>query len=90
MTVVALNKDSARDHPSSFVALVTAVTAGCGQLIAASGSAVVQAHWRAIDRDIGRWVDDREVPATTAALRAPPGDPFGSDEEEPLPAGWRW
>lgn len=53
-----------------------------------AGSDVARAHWRAIDGDIGRWLEDREVPATTTALRAPPGDPFGTEEEAPLPAGW--
>jgi hypothetical protein len=36
-----------------------------------------RAHWLAIERDIGRWVEHREIPKLTPALVAPPGDPFG-------------
>jgi hypothetical protein len=34
--------------------------------------------------DFSRWLERREVPATTVAMRAPPGDPFGLDDE------WWW
>lgn len=35
------------------------------------------AHANAILADIRRWLEKGEVPATTPALRPPPGDPFG-------------
>lgn len=44
---------------------------------AAPGSDAVRAHWHAIAGDFTRWIDRRELPAPTPALRAPPGDPFG-------------
>jgi hypothetical protein len=35
------------------------------------------AHFNAIVADIRRWLDRGEVPPSSPALRAPPGDPFG-------------
>jgi hypothetical protein len=44
-----------------------------------TGSTEDRAHWLAIERDIGRWIEHREVPRLTPWLVAPPGDPFGQD-----------
>src|SRR5690606_25846993 len=46
---------------------------------ARSGADEARAHWAAIDRDVARWFEDGTLPTRTEALRAPPGDPFGSD-----------
>lgn len=46
------------------------------------GSVVHRAHWTAMAADIGHWFTEHTVPASTAALRPPPGDPFGEDDEE--------
>jgi uncharacterized protein DUF4953/uncharacterized protein DUF5117 len=35
-----------------------------------------RAHWLAIANDFGMWLDKHELPPLTAALVAPPGDPF--------------
>jgi hypothetical protein len=43
---------------------------------AAGASDVERAHWNAIVEDFGQWLEKREVPKMTAALTAPPGDPF--------------
>jgi hypothetical protein len=51
---------------------------------ATSGSVESRAHWKAIAADFTRWIERRELPAPTPALRAPPGDPFGMDGE------WWW
>jgi hypothetical protein len=45
------------------------------------GSDERRAHWAAIEADIGRWFEDGTLPPTTPALRPPPGDPFGTDED---------
>jgi hypothetical protein len=50
----------------------------------AGGTTEHRAHWSAIVGDFSRWLERREIPATTAAMRAPPGDPFGLDDE------WWW
>lgn len=47
----------------------------------AAGDEMARAHWLAIAGDFGRWVERRELPTPTSALRAPPGDPFGEDPE---------
>jgi hypothetical protein len=44
------------------------------------GTVEERAHWLAIARDIDRWTENREVPALTPSLNAPPGDPFGIPE----------
>ncbi len=48
---------------------------------AASGDDMTRAHWMAIAGDFTRWLDRRELPQPTSALRPPPGDPFGEDPE---------
>jgi hypothetical protein len=35
-----------------------------------------RAHWLAIANDLAFWMEKRELPKTTQALAAPPGDPF--------------
>jgi hypothetical protein len=38
-----------------------------------------RAHFTSIANDVARWIDRRELPALSPALRPPPGDPFGED-----------
>jgi hypothetical protein len=45
----------------------------------AAGSVEQRAHFANIAADITRWIDRRELPALSPALRPPPGDPFGED-----------
>ena len=47
--------------------------------LAASGSESERAHWMAIAGDFTRWIERKELPTPTPALRPPPGDPFGID-----------
>jgi len=35
-----------------------------------------RAHWLSIANDLGFWLEKHELPPLTAALQAPPGDPF--------------
>jgi hypothetical protein len=44
-----------------------------------SGTAEQRAHFASIAGDLTRWIDRRQLPAPTVALRPPPGDPFGED-----------
>ena len=46
---------------------------------ARAGSVEQQAHFASIAADISRWIERRELPALSPALRPPPGDPFGED-----------
>jgi hypothetical protein len=46
---------------------------------AAGPSVEVKAHWQALAADITAWQRDRRLP-TTLPLPAPPGDPFGEDD----------
>jgi hypothetical protein len=39
-----------------------------------------RAHWRALAADIAAWQRDRRLPSARP-LPAPPGDPFGEDED---------
>jgi len=49
------------------------------QSMSAAGTEPERAHWTSIAADFTRWLERRELPTPTPALRAPPGDPFGSD-----------
>lgn len=53
---------------------------------AQGGAVESRAQWMAIGNDITYWLEEHEVPATTRALRPPPGDPFGEDDDEEI---WR-
>ena len=80
--LVALAADTAAAADVRAMAELTLGTlrteaAGRGQ---ASAPAESRAHWRSIASEIAAWERDRKVPAP-AALPAPPGDPFGEDEE---------
>ena len=46
-----------------------------------AGSREQRAHLASLAADIGRWFDRGELPKVTAALRLPPGDPFGEEED---------
>ena len=46
---------------------------------ARAGGVEQRAHFASMASDMTRWVERRELPALSAALRAPPGDPFGED-----------
>jgi hypothetical protein len=43
------------------------------------GSTENRAHFASLASDFVRWIDKREMPALSPALRPPPGDPFGED-----------
>lgn len=44
---------------------------------ARTGPEESRAHWSAIAADFARWTERHTLPAPSAALEAPPGDPFG-------------
>ena len=46
---------------------------------ARAGSVEQRAHYASLVTDLTRWIDRRELPALSPALRPPPGDPFGED-----------
>lgn len=48
---------------------------------ASSGDEMTRAHWRNIQRDIARWLNERTLPPLGRPLEAPLGEPFGSDVE---------
>ena len=54
-------------------------TAAAAKAKAAVGAPPLAAHWSSIAGDLARWVDRRELPKPTPALRPPPGDPFGEE-----------
>ena len=45
----------------------------------AGGPVEQRAHFSSLVTDLTRWIERRELPALTPALRPPPGDPFGED-----------
>ncbi len=47
--------------------------------LSGSGAELDRAHWASVAGDFTRWLERQELPSPTSALRAPPGDPFGSE-----------
>jgi len=46
---------------------------------ARAGGVDARAHFASIAGDLTRWIERRQLPAPSPALRPPPGDPFGED-----------
>jgi hypothetical protein len=46
---------------------------------AGRGTVEHRAHFASLSSDFVRWIERRELPAPSPALRPPPGDPFGED-----------
>jgi hypothetical protein len=44
-----------------------------------AGSIEQRAHFASLAGDLVRWIERRQLPAPSQALRPPPGDPFGED-----------
>jgi hypothetical protein len=47
--------------------------------LARGGSIEQRAHFASLASDFVRWIERRELPTPSPALRPPPGDPFGED-----------
>jgi len=47
------------------------------QALSRAGSVDNRAHFASLSNDFARWIERRELPALSPALRPPPGDPFG-------------
>jgi hypothetical protein len=47
--------------------------------MARGGSIEQRAHFASLASDFVRWIERRELPTSSPALRPPPGDPFGED-----------
>lgn len=47
--------------------------------MSAAGTVESRAHWSSVAGDFTRWLERRELPTPSPALRPPPGDPFGSE-----------
>lgn len=76
LLMLAADKDAAPEVRAMAEFKITQLKSKAAAL-AAQGSDEVRAHWHAIAGDFTRWIERRELPAPTPALRAPPGDPFG-------------
>jgi hypothetical protein len=76
LLVLAADRDAAPEV-RAMAELKIGVYRGVARRRAAVGSDAARAHWLAIAGDFTRWLERRELPQPSAALRAPPGDPFG-------------
>jgi hypothetical protein len=77
LLALAADKDSAPEVRAMAEFKIVQLRAKAAASAAAPGTDEVRAHWHAIAGDFTRWIERRELPAPTPALRAPPGDPFG-------------
>ncbi|HEY4672249.1 MAG TPA: zinc-dependent metalloprotease, partial [Gemmatimonadaceae bacterium] len=78
LLLLAADKEAAPEV-RSIADLKLAALRARARTLAPSGEEARRAHWTSIAGDINRWIERQELPAPTPALRAPPGDPFGSD-----------
>jgi hypothetical protein len=78
LLLLAADKEAAPEV-RSIADLKLAALRARARTLAPSGEEARRAHWASIAGDINRWIERQELPAPTPALRAPPGDPFGSD-----------
>jgi hypothetical protein len=81
LLTLAADKDAAPEVRAMAEFKIVQLRAKAAASAAAPGSDEARAHWHSITGDFTRWIERRELPAPTPALRAPPGDPFG---EPPL------
>ncbi|HEV8409553.1 MAG TPA: zinc-dependent metalloprotease, partial [Gemmatimonadaceae bacterium] len=81
LLMLAADKDAAPEVRAMAEFKIVQLRAKAAASAAAPGSDEARAHWHSIAGDFTRWIERRELPAPTPALRAPPGDPFG---EPPL------
>ena len=77
LLALAADKDAAPEVRAMVEYKIGQLRAKAAANAAAPGSDEVRAHWHAIAGDFTRWIERRELPVPTPALRAPPGDPFG-------------
>jgi hypothetical protein len=67
------------------VDLKLAALQSSAQRIAASSQSVdTKAHAQSVAADIKRWLERRELPSPSPAMRATPGDPFGDGWPDPV------
>jgi len=76
LLVLAADRDAAPEV-RALVDLRIAALRERARLLARTGSDAARAHWSAIAGDFTRWLERRELPQPSPALRAPPGEPFG-------------
>jgi len=79
MLLLASDKEAAPEV-RGIVELKMDVLRRRARLLGGAGSEGDRAHWMSVAGDFTRWLERRELPTPTPALRAPPGDPFGSPE----------
>ena len=77
LLMLAADKDAAPEVRAMAEFKITQLRGKAASSAAAPGTDEVRAHWHAIAGDFARWIERRELPTPTPALRAPPGDPFG-------------
>jgi hypothetical protein len=78
MLLLAADKEAAPEV-RSIVELKMNDLRARSRTLAASGGEERRAHWAGISADLNRWLERQELPSPTPALKAPPGDPFGTD-----------
>jgi hypothetical protein len=78
MLLLAADREASAET-RSLVELKMIALRNVARSLAASGTELDRAHWTSIAGDFARWLERQELPTPTSALRAPPGDPFGSE-----------
>ncbi len=77
LLTLAADKDASPEVRAMAEYKIVQLKSKAAAMAAAPGTDEARAHWHSIAGDFTRWIERRELPAPTPALRAPPGDPFG-------------
>lgn len=83
---LAADKDAAPEVRAIVTLKLNALRADAARRGTSASGDAARAHWQQVDRDIAGWLEDGRLPERQVALPAPPGDPFGEEGEDFLPA----
>ncbi len=78
LMLLAADKEASTEV-RSIVELRIATLRNRARALSGSGTELDRAHWMSIAGDFTRWLERQELPTPTSPLRAPPGDPFGTE-----------
>jgi hypothetical protein len=77
LLVLAADREASPEVRAMADFKLAALRRSATQRLASARDDDARAHWASLAGDLTRWIERRELPAPTPALRAPPGDPFG-------------
>ncbi len=84
LMTLAADKNAATEVRGIVDLKLAALQSSALRIAASSQSVDTRAHAQSVAADIKRWLERRELPSPSPALRATPGDPFGDGWPDPV------